>query len=53
MLLQRELNIGYGKAAIYIDEMDNLGIIGDRNGFNPREVCLTAEEWEEMLRRFA
>ena len=51
VLLQRELNIGYGKAAIYIDEMDNLGIIGERNGFNPREVCLTAEEWKEMLGR--
>jgi S-DNA-T family DNA segregation ATPase FtsK/SpoIIIE len=40
-LLQRKLNIGYGRAARIIDRMEEEGIIGqDRGAGKPREVLL-------------
>lgn len=41
-LLQRKLNIGYGRAARIIDRMEEEGIIGqDRGAGKPREVLLS------------
>lgn len=40
-LLQRKLNIGYGRAARMIDRMEEEGIIGaDRGAGKPREVLV-------------
>lgn len=39
-LLQRELKIGYNKAARYIDEMEKLGIVGPHNSASPRKVLI-------------
>lgn len=45
-LLQRKLKIGYNKAARYIDEMEELGVVSEANGSKPREVLITdAEEF--------
>ena len=49
--LQRKLRIGYGKAANYIDIMEDLGIVGERCGTKPREVLITLEEWQEILKK--
>ena len=37
-LLQREMNIGYAKAARIIDQLEELGVVGPFNGSQPREV---------------
>ncbi len=50
-LIQRKLSIGYGKAAKFIDVMEDMGIAGEANGSKPREVLLTADEWHEKLAR--
>ncbi len=50
-LIQRKLSIGYGKAAKFIDIMEDLGIVGEANGQRPREVLLTPDEWREKLAR--
>jgi len=43
-LLQRKLNIGYGRAARIIDRMEEEGIIGsDRGAGKPREVMVSEE----------
>jgi S-DNA-T family DNA segregation ATPase FtsK/SpoIIIE len=43
-LLQRKLNIGYGRAARIIDRMEEEGIIGaDRGAGKPREVYASEE----------
>ena len=43
-LLQRKLNLGYGRAARLIDRMEEEGIIGpDRGAGKPREVLVEAE----------
>jgi S-DNA-T family DNA segregation ATPase FtsK/SpoIIIE len=43
-LLQRKLNLGYGRAARLIDRMEEEGIVGpDRGAGKPREVLAQAE----------
>ncbi len=43
-LLQRKLNLGYGRAARLIDRMEEEGIVGpDRGAGKPREVFAAAE----------
>ena len=50
-LIQRKLSVGYGKAAKFIDIMEDMGIVGEPNGSRPREVLLTPDEWREKLAR--
>ena len=39
--LQRKLGIGYNRAARLIDQMEERGIIGGKDGSNPRQVLVT------------
>lgn len=41
-LLQRKLGIGYGRAAKYMDQMEDQGIIGQSSGNKPREVLVSS-----------
>lgn len=41
-LLQRRLGIGYGRAAKYIDQMEEQGIVGPSSGNRPREVLVSS-----------
>ena len=50
-LIQRKISIGYGKAAKFIDYMEDMGIVSEPNGQKPREVLVTKDEWHEMLSR--
>lgn len=50
-LIQRKLSVGYGKAAKFIDVMEDMGVVGEANGSKPREVLLSADEWHEKLAR--
>ena len=50
-LLQRKLSIGYGKAAKFLDVMEDMGIIGESNGSKPRDVLISSDEWHEKLAR--
>ena len=45
-LLQRNLQIGYGRAARLIDFMAEDGIVGSYNGSQAREVLMTMADWE-------
>lgn len=47
-LLQRNLGIGYGRAARLIDFMAEDGIVGHYNGSKARDVIMTLAEWEAM-----
>jgi S-DNA-T family DNA segregation ATPase FtsK/SpoIIIE len=47
-LLQRKMGIGYGKAAKYIDRMQEKGIVSEPEGQKPRNVLITRMEFEEM-----
>lgn len=50
-LLQRKMSIGYGKAAKYIDAMEEIGVVGEPNGQKPRDVLISMDEWHEKLTR--
>ena len=42
--LQRKFNIGYSRAARYIDMLEEIGVVGPENGSRPREVLISNEE---------
>ena len=42
--LQRKFNIGYSRAARYIDMLEEQGVVGPENGSRPREVLISNEE---------
>ena len=50
-LIQRKISIGYGKAAKFIDIMEDMGLVSEPNGQKPRDVLVTRDEWREMLSR--
>ena len=51
-LIQRRLQLGYGRAAKLIDTMEQMGIVSPPQGQKPRDVLITKEEYMEMeLRR--
>jgi S-DNA-T family DNA segregation ATPase FtsK/SpoIIIE len=47
-LLQRRLQIGYGRASRIIDQMAEEGILGDYKGSQARECLITLEDWQAM-----
>ena len=50
-LIQRKLSIGYGKAAKFIDIMEDMSLVSEPNGQKPRDVLVSRDEWQEMLSR--
>lgn len=46
-LLQRKINVGYGRAARLIDMMEQMGIVGPQEGKKPRELLMSKESWYE------
>jgi S-DNA-T family DNA segregation ATPase FtsK/SpoIIIE len=48
-LLQRRLQIGYGRASRIIDQMAEAGLLGEYKGSQARECMMTLEDWQ-MLR---
>ena len=49
--LQRKMSLGYAKAAKIMDEIEDMGIIGPKNGAKPREIYISNDEWMEMRAR--
>ncbi|MGC9455294.1 MAG: DNA translocase FtsK [Phycisphaerae bacterium] len=47
-LLQRRLQIGYGRAARIIDQMAEAGILGEYKGSQARECLMSLEEWQQF-----
>jgi DNA segregation ATPase FtsK/SpoIIIE-like protein len=47
-LLQRKFKVGYSRASRLIEDMTECGILGEHNGAKPRDILITAEQWEEM-----
>lgn len=47
-LLQRNLSIGYGRAAKIIDALERQGLVGPSMGSKPREILVSREEFGRM-----
>ena len=49
-LMQRRLEVGYGRAAKILDQMEALGYVGPQEGNNkPRRVLITKEQYMEKV----
>jgi predicted RecB family endonuclease len=48
-LLQRRLEVGYGRAAKIIDEMEKLGFVSAPNGNVPRKILISREDFENLF----
>ena len=46
--IQRRFKVGYARAGIIIDQMEERGIISGYQGSKPREVLMTKERWQEL-----
>lgn len=42
--LQRRLRVGYNRASLIIEELEQRGIVGPQIGQNPREILITGED---------
>lgn len=51
-MVQRRFRVGYSRAARIIDQMEQQGLVGPFEGSKPREVLVTAEQWEQMRSSF-
>ena len=49
-LLQRQFRIGYNRAARLIDSIENKGIISGQNGSKPREVLVSQDQIDHILK---
>jgi S-DNA-T family DNA segregation ATPase FtsK/SpoIIIE len=47
-LLQRRLTVGYSRASRLIEQMAQMGLLGEYKGSQARAVTLTLEEWDAM-----
>ena len=48
-LLQRKLTVGYPRAARLIDRLNELGYVGPFEGSKPRELLITADQFEALI----
>ena len=48
-LMQRRLEVGYGRAAKILDQMEKLGYISAPDGNKPRRVLITKEQFMEKV----
>lgn len=50
-LLQRNLSLGYGRAAKIIDRMEHKGYVSAPDGTKPRQVLITKQQYMELVVR--
>ena len=48
-LLQRRLEVGYGRAAKIIDQMQEMGYVSEADGNKPRKVLITKEDFMQLV----
>ena len=49
--LQRMFKIGFNRAARIMDQLCEAGVVGEEQGTKPREILMTAEQFEELVRQ--
>lgn len=49
-MLQRRLKLGYARASRIVDQMEEQGVVGPFQGSKPRDILITKEQWQAMLR---
>ena len=49
-MLQRRIKLGYSRATRLVDQMEELGIVGQYEGAKPRLVLIDRDGWEQLKR---
>ena len=49
-MLQRQFKIGFNRAGRIMDQLADAGVVGPEIGTKPRNVLMTAEEFEEFIK---
>ncbi|MCM1121848.1 MAG: DNA translocase FtsK [Eubacterium sp.] len=49
-MLQRKFRIGFNRAARIMDDLCEVGVVGEEEGTKPRRILMTLEEFEEYIR---
>lgn len=47
-MIQRKFRVGYNRAARIVDQLFELGFVGDEEGSKPRKVLMTRDEYARM-----
>lgn len=48
-MLQRMFKIGFNRAARIMDQLADMGVVGEEEGTKPRKVLMGSEEFEQLL----
>lgn len=48
-MLQRVFKIGFNRAARIMDQLSDLGVVGEEEGTKPRKVLMSLEQFEQLL----
>lgn len=48
-MLQRMFKIGFNRAARIMDQLADVGVVGEEEGTKPRKVLMSMEEFEELI----
>ncbi len=51
-MIQREYRIGFNRASRIIDQLEECGVIGKQIGTKPREILMSLEEFEIIVKDF-
>ena len=49
-MLQRAFKLGFNRAARVMDQLAEAGVVGEEEGTKPRQVLMSAAQFEEYLR---
>lgn len=48
-MLQRMFKVGFNRAARIMDQLSELGVVGEEEGTKPRKVLMSMEQFEQLL----
>jgi len=48
-MLQRVFKIGFNRAARLMDQLAEVGVVGEEEGTKPRKVLMTETEFEQLV----
>ena len=49
--LQRKLKLGFARAGRIMDDLEDMGVIGPKDGAKSRQIFMTKEQWLERQAR--